>query len=95
MNACINIVYPIEGGTFPKSDPACGSKASYFTASFSTTCSGGDFKVRWGFDKDLLGSGEYYDQMSAQFVWKLPEGKHTFWVESSKCEREEVEFFIG
>lgn len=95
MNACINIVYPLAGGKYPKTDPSCGCNTSYFTASFSTTYEGGGFTVKWGFDKDVIGTGEFYDQMSAQFVWKLPEGKHIFWVESSKCERKEVEFFIG
>jgi hypothetical protein len=95
MNASINIVYPIEGGTYPVSNPVCGSESTYFTASFSTTSRGGGFKVEWGFDREVLGSGEYYDQMTAQFVWKLPEGKHIFWVQSGESDRREVEFFIG
>ena len=95
VNANINIVYPIAGETYPRTDPTGRCQSSYFTASFSTSYGGGGFAVKWGFNKETLGSGEFYDQMSAQFVWKLPEGKHTFWVVSSICERKEVEFFIG
>ena len=95
MNASINIVYPIDGERYPALDENGGSLSTYFTASFSTTYGGGSFNVQWGFDKDTLGKGNFFDQMSAQFVWKLPEGRHTFWVESRDCEKKEVEFFIN
>lgn len=38
----VNIVYPINGATYPITDPAPGLiKSSYFTSSFSVTCGGG------------------------------------------------------
>ncbi len=95
MNAGINIVYPINGDHYRAVDERGGSVSTYFTAGFSTTCNGGGFDVEWGFNEDLLGRGTFYDQMSTQFVWKLPEGRHTFWVEAKEYEKKVVEFFIG
>ncbi|MBN2536480.1 MAG: hypothetical protein JXB88_26585 [Spirochaetales bacterium] len=96
MNAGVNIVYPIKGKSFPVIDPAVTKlKSAYITASFSTTCDGGGHKVEWGFDNTSLGSGQFYDQMSVQLVWKLPEGKHTFWVKTGRCGKEEVPFIVG
>lgn len=90
----VNIVYPINGATYPISDPDCKVKSAYFTASFSTTCAGGPHDVTWGFDSTTLGNAKFYDQYSAQFTWKLPAGTHTFWVKSS-CGHGEVKFNIG
>jgi hypothetical protein len=90
----VNIVYPIDGESFPKIDPACQIRSAYFAASFSVTCSGGPHKVRWGFDGTGRGSASFYDEFSAQFTWKLPAGSHTFWVESD-CGSNKVEFKIG
>lgn len=96
MNAGVNIVYPIKGKSFPITDPALPKlNSAYITASFSTTCDGGPYKVEWGFDKTSLGSGKYYDQMSVQLVWKLPGGKHIFWVKTDKCGKEQVPFTVG
>lgn len=81
MNAPVNIVYPIQGGTYPISDPM-GAKlqSAYLTFSFSVTKGGGSYSVEWGVDNQTLGNAKYYDMYSAQFVWKLPGGKHEFWV---------------
>jgi len=91
----VNIVYPIKGATYPITDPSPGVlKSAYFTASFSVTCKG-DHKVEWGFDNaPALGSANFYNQTSIQFVHKLPGGKHVFWVKSD-CGANKVEFSIG
>lgn len=94
MNAPVNIVYPINGETYPKVDPMGGHKSAYVTFSFSTTCSGGSHDVKWGLDDDTLGGARFYDQFSAQFVWKLPEGTHVFWVQSD-CGEDRVEFRVA
>jgi len=90
----VNIVYPIQGETFPKIDPACKIQSAYFAASFSVTCSGGAHTVKWGFDGNGIGAAEFYDEFSAQFTWKLPAGTHIFFVESD-CGGNKVEFNIG
>ena len=96
MQADVNIVYPIDGGVFPKVDPAPGDPvaSAYITASFSATCVGGPHDVKWGFDNQELGEGTFYDQFSAQQVWKLVGGKHTFWVKSD-CGDCQVRFEIA
>ncbi len=92
----VNIVYPIKGATYPFTDPAPGRlKSAYFTASFSVTCGGGPYNVQWGFNSaPALGSANFYDQTSIQFVHKLPGGAHVFWVKSD-CGENKVEFKIG
>ena len=80
MNAPVNIVYPIHGESFPKIDPRPALQSAYVTFSFSVTKSGGPYDVSWGVDNQTLGKATYYDMYSAQFVWKLPGGKHEFWV---------------
>jgi hypothetical protein len=50
--------------------------------------------VKWGVDSTTLGSAKFYDELSAQFVWKLPKGAHTFWVESS-CGKNAVKFTVA
>jgi hypothetical protein len=91
----VNIVYPINGASYPITNPPPGGlKSAYFTASFSVTCSG-DHGVEWGFDRtSALGSVKFYDQISVQFVHKLPGGGHIFWVKSD-CGKNEVKFKIG
>ena len=92
----VTIVYPINGGTYPITDPGPGTLSSaYLTASFSVTCSGGSHAVKWGFDNDAIGSAKFYDQVSEQQVWKLPGGPHVFWVDAGKCGSEKVKFRIG
>ena len=90
----VNIVYPIDGGTYPIIDADCKVKSAYFTASFGVTCAGGPRSVKWGVDGTSLGSAKFYDQFSAQFTWKLPAGSHTFFVDSS-CGSGKVKFKIG
>jgi hypothetical protein len=90
----VNIVYPIDGATYPIIDPACKVKSAYFTASFGATCGGGSHGVKWGCDAATLGSAKFYDQFSAQFTWKLAAGAHTFWVESD-CGKAKVKFTIA
>lgn len=91
----VNIVYPINGTTYPITDPVPGPlNSAYFTASFSVTCSG-DHKVEWGFDgSSAIGSATFYDQTGVQFVHKLPGGSHVFWVKSN-CGENRVKFQIG
>ena len=90
----VNIVYPIDGGSYPITDPDCKVKSAYFTASFGTTCAGGPHSVKWGFDGNSIGGAEFYDQLSAQFTWKLPAGTHTFHVVSD-CGEAKVKFEIA
>ena len=90
----VNIVYPIDGATYPIIDPDCDVRSAYVTASFGCTCGGGGRTVKWGFDSTTLGSAKFYDQFSAQFVWKLPAGTHTFFVNSS-CGNAKVKFKVG
>jgi hypothetical protein len=94
--AKVNIVYPINGGTYPIINPPAGHLSSaYFTSSFSVTCGGGPHKVEWGFDSNpALGTSSFYDQTSVQFVHKLPGGSHLFWVKSD-CGESRVKFQLG
>ena len=88
----VNIVYPINGETYPVG--CSGAKSAYVTASFGTTCNGGPNMAEWGFDGTTVGKAEFYDQYTAQLVWKLPAGTHVFWVRSS-CGQDEVRFKVG
>ncbi len=82
MNAPVNIVYPINNGTYPITDPSNPSlNSAYITFSFSVTRGGGGNVVKWGVDNDTLGEAKYYDMFSAQFVWKVAGGQHKFWVQ--------------
>jgi len=92
----VNIVYPIDGATYPIVDitPPGTVHSAYITASFGTTCAGGEYQVERGFDGASIGQGRFYDQMSVQLVQKLPAGSHTFWVVSD-CGKAEVKFEIG
>lgn len=94
-NVPVNIVYPISGASYPILDPSPGAlHSAYFTASFGVTCAGGPHSVKWGFDGNGLGSAEFYDQITVQFVHKLPGGSHVFFV-SSDCGDDKVKFAIG
>jgi len=91
----VTIVYPMDGGTYPITDPAPGAlRSHYFTASFSVTCQG-DHDVKWGFDGSPVGENRFYDMVSVQQVWKLPGGKHEFYVDAGRCGSERVTFAIG
>ena len=90
----INIVYPINGASYPITDPPPARlNSAYFTSSFSVTCQGGH-KVEWGFDKAAVGKMNFYDQVSIQFVHKLPGGTHVFWVRAD-CGENKVKFMVG
>ena len=95
----VNIVYPIHGATYPITDPGPGGLSSaYFASSFSVKCGGGSHQVKWGFDgSPSLGGAEFYDEVSVQFVHKLPGGTHVFRVTSDwgKVPTGEVKFRIG
>ena len=90
----VNIVYPIHGRNYPIIDPACKIQSAYFTASFGATCEGGPHEVKWGVDSIELGRAQYYDEFSAQFTWKLPAGKHTFFA-ATQCGDAQVDFTIS
>ncbi len=93
----VNIVYPIHGGTYPITDPGPGGLSSaYFASSFSVTY-GGDHAVKWGFNSSKFGEAAFYDEVSVQFVHKLPGGTHVFRVTSDcgKVPMGEVKFRIG
>lgn len=93
--APVNIVYPIDGGSYPITGPAPGVlDSAYFTSSFSVTCDGGPHTVKWGFDGTAVGSATFYDMFSAQFVHKLKGGWHTFEV-TSDCGNSQARFYIG
>jgi hypothetical protein len=93
--APVNIVYPVDGGTYPITGPAVGVlNSAYFTSSFSVTCPGGPRTAEWGFDSTSVGKATFYDQFTSQFVHKLGGGSHTFWVISS-CGDSRVKFEIG
>ena len=92
MQAEVNIVYPIDGESYPVG--SSGVKSAYVTFSFGTTCNGGMFMVEWGVDGDTHGKAEFYDQFTGQYVMKLPAGTHVFWVRSS-CGQNEVRFKVA
>ena len=92
----VTIVYPINGGTYPITGPAPGVlNSAYITSSFSVTCPGGAYLVKWGFDNQQIGYARFYDQLSEQQVWKLPGGTHVFWVDAGRCGGDKVEFKVG
>lgn len=92
----VNIVYPVNGATYPKVDPAPATPISsvYQPFSFSVTCPGGSQIVEWGLDGQTLGEARYYDEFSTQFVWKVSGGKHIFWVRTD-CGENKVAFMVG
>lgn len=89
----VNIVYPINGGTYPVGGGAATGGAEYIEASFGVTCSGGPHNVRWGFNGGSVGSAEFYDQISVQQTYKLPAGVNTFTVQSD-CGNDRVWFRV-
>jgi hypothetical protein len=92
----VNIAYPIDGASYPVMDPApVRIRSAYFTSSFSVTCGGGAHNAEWGFDGGpAVGKASFYDQMTDQFVHKLPAGAHVFWVKAD-CGENRVKFKIG
>lgn len=94
-NAPVNIVYPINGATYPLIDPGPGAlNSAYVSISFSLTCGGGRHEVEWGVDGDIWGKAMFYDMFAHDQVVKVAGGKHTFWVRAS-CGEDEVAFLVG
>ncbi len=97
--APVNIVYPIEGATYPITDPAPGPlKSAYVAFSFCLTLPGGPAYVSWGVGRAKFGQAKFYDQYSTQQVWKLPGGKHRFWVKANSggiTHNDQVKFRVG
>lgn len=98
-NAPVNIVYPIHGRTYPITDPGPGTlDSAYITTSFCLTLGGGPAEVEWGIDSESLGKASFYDQFSAQQVWKVPGGPHRFWVRANQAgtvHNDAVSFDVG
>ncbi len=95
----VDIVYPVDGGTYPIMDPTPGSLSSaYITSGFRATCPGGPHRIEWGFGGPTpfmsLGNASFYDQLSAHFIHKLPGGAHYFEVKS-ECGSDAVKFKVG
>ena len=93
--AVIRIVYPIAGAGYPIVESDSLASSAYITASFSITFAGGPHKVKWGFDKELVGSTTFYDQFSAQFTWNLAAGEHTFCVATEDGSKDVVRFEVA
>lgn len=91
----IQIVYPVEGGTYPvaKSDGLASS--AYVTVSFSMTSAGGPRKMKWGFDGEALGTTTFYDQCSVQFTWDFSAGGHSFHVAADDGSKAVVQFEVA
>ena len=82
-NAPVNIAYPINGSNV----------SNYFHSSFTTTCGGGSYTVKWYLDGTLIGSGSFYDTAGVHFQHKLPTGWHSLQVVSS-CGQDAVKFYV-
>lgn len=96
MNAPANIVYPIDGVTYPIQNPAAGNlDSAYISLSFSATRGGGPHTVEWSVDGNPLGQCKFYDEMSGQQVTKLAGGNHEFVVTTSYGASESVRFRVG
>jgi len=89
----VNIIYPINGGTYPVGGGLATGGAEYINASFSVTCQGGSHTATWGFNGTPVGSGSFYDQVIVQQTHKLPAGTNTFFVRSS-CGSDIVKFRV-
>ena len=87
----VNIIYPTNGGSYPVGGGLPTGDAEYINASFSVTCQGGEYDVKWGFNGATVGSGRFYDQIIVQQTYKLPAGKNTFFVRSD-CGEDIVKF---
>ncbi|RWX51081.1 hypothetical protein VU01_12152 [Candidatus Electrothrix marina] len=91
----VTIVYPVEGGVYPIVESDSLASAAYITASFSITSIGGPHKIKWGFDKELVGSTTFYDQFSGQFTWYLTAGEHMFCIASDDGSKAKVLFEVA
>ncbi len=89
----VNIIYPINGGTYPVGGGLPTGGAEYINASFSVTCQGGSHHVTWGFNGTQVGSEGFYDQVIVQQTYKLLSGDNTFFVKSD-CGSDYVRFKV-
>jgi len=89
----VNIIYPINGGTYPVGGGLPTGGAEYINASFSVTCQGGAHTVVWGFNGTQVGSEGFYDQVIVQQTYKLPAGANSFFVKSD-CGSDLVRFKV-
>lgn len=85
----VNIAYPLNGETYKIS-----SDYPILTISFSVTCNDlEDHKVKWGYNKETLGSATFRGQFSSQFLQKFSRGEWTIWVESD-CGKNSVKIKV-
>ena len=80
----VHIAYPYPGMT----------QSNYVKVSFTVTCPGGSYSVKWGFDGASTGGATFYDNFNTQFLHKLPTGWHVVHV-SSTCGEDAVRFFVN
>jgi hypothetical protein len=81
----IQIIYPLNGMTYPITDPPPAKlRSAYIPISFGIINTGGPRVIQWGFDRlPAIGTLKCYNQATVQQVYKLPGGAHTFWVKTS------------
>lgn len=85
VNPPVSIAYPISGS----------ANNNYFKVSFTVTCPGGNYTVKWGFDGVYsVGSATFYDNFNTQFLHKLPTGWHSIDVIAS-CGQEHMKFYVN
>jgi hypothetical protein len=89
----VNIIYPIDGGSYPVGGGLPTGGAEYINASFSVTCQGGAHRVVWGFNGSAVGNDTFYDQVIVQQTYKLPAGTNSFFVKSD-CGSDYVKFRV-
>jgi hypothetical protein len=83
FNAPVNIASPVNGSTV----------SNYFYSSFTTTCPGGQYSVKWLLDSVPTGSATFYNTAGVHFAHKLPTGWHSLLV-SSSCGQDQVKFYV-
>ena len=89
----VNIVYPIDGQDYPVSPNNPTQDAIYHPFSFSATCSGGQNSVKWAIDGNVVGTADFYDEITVQQVDKVPVGWHSFEVNAS-CGSASIKFHV-
>ena len=86
----VNIAYPLNGGRY-KISPAY----PLLTISFSVTCKDlEDRNVKWGYNKETLGSAKFRGQFSLQFLQKFSKGVSVIWVKSD-CGENKVKIEVS
>ena len=79
--AKLNIIYPINGASYPFGDSRIDKLIQMVRIPFSfcSTLAEGPHKIEWGFDNDTVGSGTFCDQIAVHGVYRLMSGWHKFW----------------